>query len=245
MQVGEAVAVGLGLHHAGQQVVGRGGRLAPQADLLVDDARELGEAATDADAPLGLVRLRPGAVEQLLTPVRDLVVVLLGDPERLGRHRDREAGAEPGHQIAATVAFDGVEQPVGQAFGKGLDLRGRAGREGAVQEAPHPRVQGRVDLAEEALLLGHDDARAPKALGRREAAGVLERGRGVGVARGVDEALHRPRHRALGAQPLHETPHVLGLVRVERIERERRSSVAHAPPSSVHVVVMPVSMLYA
>ena len=244
MEVGEAVAIVLRLHHPGKQVVGRVRGVAAALDLGVDDAGQLGEPAADPDAALGRVLLRPRAVQQLLAPVRDLVVVLLGDPQGLGRDGHGQHRAETGHEVATARGLDPVEEPVGEPPRERLDLGGRARRERPVQQPAHPRVQRRVDLAEEALLVRHDDTRAPEALGGGKPAGVLEGRRGVRVARGVDEALHRARHRALRAQPFHQRPHVLGLGRVERVEREIRAVVAHAL-SSVYVVVMPVSMLYA
>ena len=241
MEVGEPVAVVLRLHHAGEEIVGRIRRLAPQPDLRVEDLGELGERATDADPALGRVGLRPRAVQQLLAPVRDFGVLLARDAQGFGRHRDGEHGAEADHQVAAAGSLDRREELLGELARERLDFERGAGRERAVQQAPHAWVQRRIDLTEETLLFGYHHTRAPEALRRREPLCILERGRSVGVCRRVDEALHRPRHRALGAQALHEAPHVLRLRRVERVEAEV-VAVAHA--FSWCVVVLPVLIMY-
>ena len=236
VEVGEAVAIVLRLHHPGEQVVGRVRGVAAAPDLGVDDAGQLGEPAADPDAALGRVLLRPRAVQQLLAPVRDLVVVLLGDAQRLGRHRHGQHRAETGHEVATA---------------RGLTIRSRSrsvsrrvnGSTSAAVRGVNARCSSRRtrgcsggSISPRKLSSSGTTTPAPRKPSADEnRLGILERRRGVRVARGVDEALHRARHRALGAQPFHQRPHVLGLRRVERVEREIRllSSLTSCPLSAL------------
>src|SRR4029453_9852229 len=100
-----------------------------------------------------------------------------------------------------------------------LGLLLETGPEGLQHQHAQPHVRGRVDLAEEALLLGHHHARRAEAVAGGVVHVVAEHRLHVRVTRYEHEAGQRPRDWRLAPHLGPALPHVLGLAGVEGVER--------------------------
>jgi hypothetical protein len=141
--------------------------------------------------------------------------------------------AEIRDEIAAAPFPDLAQLALGERARKRLRAPLEAGAERLAQQLAQLRVRRRIDLAEEALLVGHHHARAPESLARRERPRVAEHLLHVGVACDVDEARDRPRDRRLAPHRGEHGPHLLRLARVERIEREPAARPAHSRSAAI------------
>ena len=194
-------------------------RRAPLRDQLVERGRELGERPGDALAALGVAVRGPGAVQQLVAPVHHLIVLLVRDPELVRGDRSGQRDRQLRHEIAAARVAQRAEPAADARARPRLGSLGRRGREALQQQAADARVQRRVDLAEEALVVGHRDARRAHVTDRRERLRIAEALGGVVVLRGEHQVGRRTAHRALVAQSREERP-VLRLRLIHDVERQ-------------------------
>ena len=237
--LGQLPAVlGLVAHHDAEQVLGLAGRVTTLGDELVEYGGELGESSGDPFAALGLALRRPGAVQQLVAPVHDLVVQLIRDAELMGGHRAGERDRERGHEVAFACLGDRLHPAPDVCPGPLLGgLRGAQG-EALEQQLADARVQWGIDLTEEALLHRHGDAGGAHVADRGVLAVAAEHLVGVLPQRGVDDALGRANDRAFLPDLRQQAP-VLGTrgvhgvegVRVVRRARRGRVRVGHGCPS--------------
>ena len=143
---------------------------------------------------------------------------LVVEPQGVGRYSAGKRRADQLHQVSATALLSQVQHPAHGPSGPRLGLDRPLRREGAEKQSPHPGVQRRVDLAEEALVVGNDDSCRAEPLGGGEPLGVTEGGLDLGMPGDEDEPFRRSGDRRLGPHAPHQVPHVLGLGWVERVE---------------------------
>jgi hypothetical protein len=201
LEVGEALAVDLGVQQPRDEVVGRIGCSAALGDHAVEVGGELrrhpGEPFA-VDAILSLVLRGVGALHDDVGPLGEARVVGRIGAEQVRDHRRRDRRHVLGDQVAATPREQAVEQLVAQVAGERLHPADAVLRDRRVDDAADLPVARLGDLADQLLLGRHHHTRFAEA--RLERVEVLRRREHVLVAGEVPRTRRGLRHRALGTQ---------------------------------------------
>ena len=94
-------------------------------------------------------------IEHVAGDVGDMVD---GQPDDMGRDGDRHDGGELLHHLGTASRRDGLQLAPDVGAGEGLLGGSHARREVPVEQLSDRGMLGRIDLAEEALFVGHDRA---------------------------------------------------------------------------------------
>lgn len=165
-EVGEALAVDLGMHEPGGEVVGRMGRGLAVGDHPVEVGGELGYHPGQAFAVVTVVSPVLGGVRALhddVGPLGEPVMIFRVGAEEVCDHRGRDRRDVLGHEIAAATGEQAVEQLVAQLAREGLDPADAVLGDRRVDDAAKLGVTGFGDLDDELLLGRHHHAELAEA----------------------------------------------------------------------------------